>query len=47
LRFDPDTRSATALRRADPHWASRYTGKGPRVELRDQITHHVIQDDPA
>nr|WP_103729332.1 nicotinate-nucleotide adenylyltransferase [Novosphingobium sp. HII-3] len=38
LRFDPDTRSATALRRADPDWARRF-GKGPS---RDAVTHHPI-----
>ena len=39
LRFDPDSRSATALRAADPNWASRHTGKS----LRDGVTHHRIQ----
>ena len=38
LRFDPDERSATAIRRADPDWASRYTGKS----LRDRLTHKRI-----
>lgn len=38
LRFDPDSRSATALRRADPDWASRMSAVPPR----DQITHHLI-----
>jgi nicotinate-nucleotide adenylyltransferase len=45
LRFDPDTRSATALRRADPDWANRYAdphgGPGGRI-LRDEVTFHVI-----
>lgn len=38
LRFDPDSRSATALRRADPDWASRIMPKA----LRDGVTHHSI-----
>ncbi|MBY6127303.1 nicotinate-nucleotide adenylyltransferase [Qipengyuania aquimaris] len=38
LRFDPDPRSATAIRRADPDWASRHAGFSPR----DQVTHHLI-----
>lgn len=39
LRFDPDSRSATALRRADPDWASRLTGRS----LRDPLTLHSIE----
>lgn len=38
LRFDPDQRSATAIRRADPDWAARYAGPPPR----DQLTHRLI-----
>jgi nicotinate-nucleotide adenylyltransferase len=41
LRFDPDPRSATALRRADPDWASRLAGMPPR----DQVTHDLIHTD--
>ena len=40
LRFDPDARSATAIRAGDPDWASRY-GDAP---LRDQVTHRPIPD---
>ncbi|MXO70562.1 nicotinate-nucleotide adenylyltransferase [Altererythrobacter buctensis] len=40
LRFDPDPRSATALRQADPDWASRYKG----VLTRDHVTHSLIHD---
>lgn len=29
LRFDPDPRSATAIRNADPGWASRFSGVPP------------------
>ncbi len=38
LHFDPDPRSATAIRRADPDWARRQTTTG----LRDQVTHRRI-----
>ena len=38
LRFDPDTRSATAIRRADPDWARRF-GNRPS---RDAVTYHTI-----
>lgn len=38
LRFDPDPRSATALRRADPEWANRFATS----QLRDQVTHRRI-----
>jgi nicotinate-nucleotide adenylyltransferase len=38
LRFDPDPRSATALRQANPHWfASRQSHS-----LRDAVTHRPI-----
>ena len=40
LRFDPDPRSATALRQADPDWARRFTGPPPR----DAVTHSLIPD---
>ena len=43
LRFDPDPRSATAIRRADPDWASRFSGK----RLRDSLTHHPVDPDIA
>ena len=43
LRFDPDPRSATAIRRADPDWASRFAGKRPR----DSLTHHPVGPDIA
>jgi len=39
LRFDPDSRSATAIRRDDPDWPSRYA---PR-NLRDGVTRRIIQ----
>jgi nicotinate-nucleotide adenylyltransferase len=40
LRFDPDPRSATELRRADPEWARRFGGPPPR----DQVTHSLIHE---
>lgn len=43
LRFDPDPRSATAIRRADPAWASRLSGQS----LRDCLTHHPVDPDIA
>lgn len=43
LRFDPDQRSATAVRRADPDWAAHYSGRN----LRDSLTHHPIGIIPA
>jgi nicotinate-nucleotide adenylyltransferase len=38
LRFDPDERSATALRKADPHWSEQPTP----THLRDAVTHRSI-----
>ncbi len=38
MRIDPDPRSATAIRRADPEWASRYA----TTPLRDRLTHHLV-----
>ena len=38
LRFDPDPRSATAIRRGDPDWARRL----PSGPLFDQVTHRRI-----
>lgn len=43
LRFDPDHRSATAIRRADPDWACRNSGK----TQRDRLTHHLVEPDIA
>jgi nicotinate-nucleotide adenylyltransferase len=40
LRFDPDPRSATELRRADPDWALRFDGPPPR----DEVTHSLIHE---
>lgn len=43
LRFDPDRRSATAIRQADPHWATALDTGG----LRDGVTHRSISMDAA
>ena len=43
LRFDPDPRSATAMRRADSQWASRFSAKA----LRDGITRRPIPEHAA
>jgi nicotinate-nucleotide adenylyltransferase len=40
LRFDPDPRSATSLRQADPDWARRRAGPPPR----DAVTHSLIPE---
>jgi nicotinate-nucleotide adenylyltransferase len=41
LRFDPDPRSASALRVADPDWSRRVTAPG----LRDAVSFHAIPPD--
>ena len=43
LRFDPDRRSATAIRQAEPHWADSLVTGG----LRDGVTHRSIPEDAA
>ena len=43
LRFDPDSRSATAIRQADPLWASKLR----TASLRDSLTHRLIPSDAA
>lgn len=43
LRFDPDPRSASAIRRADPDWAAGFAGPPPR----DEVTHSLIHDDSS
>ncbi len=40
MRFDPDPRSATAIRRSDADWALRYQG----AVVRDLLTFRQIQD---
>lgn len=43
LRFDPDSRSASAIRAADPHWARRIS----TADLRDAVTHRRIESAPV
>jgi nicotinate-nucleotide adenylyltransferase len=43
LRFDPDRRSATAIRQADPRWAERHSSK----PQRDSVTHRRLPSDAA
>ncbi|HQS96221.1 MAG TPA: nicotinate-nucleotide adenylyltransferase [Novosphingobium sp.] len=43
LRFDPDSRSASAIRAADPHWARRISTAG----LSDAVTHRRIESAPV
>lgn len=38
LHFDPDGRSATAIRQADPDWPSRFSD----APVRDAVTHHIV-----
>lgn len=40
LAFDPDPRSATAIRRADPDWANRPGSRA--TSLRDGLSHRLI-----
>jgi len=40
LRFDPDSRSATEIRRANPQWVDDFSGPPPR----DEVTHSLILD---
>ena len=43
LRFDPDHRSATAIRRAHAGWAEAYLGKDRDVPLRDRLTVRIVR----
>ena len=47
LRFDPDSRSATALRAADPEWARRPQFNWAGHARRDPLTHHPVDPDIA
>ncbi len=42
LRFDPDARSATAIRAGEPDWAREFVGRNASAPIRDQITHRPI-----
>jgi nicotinate-nucleotide adenylyltransferase len=43
LRFDPDSRSATAIRAADTDWFRRFDS----ARSRDALTHRIIGDSPG
>ena len=48
LRFDPDARSATAIRQADPDWARKSASRLSRSgSYRDGVTHRPIPGDAA
>lgn len=47
LRFDPDPRSATDIRRANPGWATRFGGPPPRDQLTRNLIHHPANPGPA
>nr|WP_246543614.1 nicotinate-nucleotide adenylyltransferase [Novosphingobium profundi] len=48
LRFDPDTRSATDIRKADPDWARKtLEGHDGHRLSRDAVTHRPICGDAA
>ncbi|GIX20826.1 MAG: putative nicotinate-nucleotide adenylyltransferase [Erythrobacter sp.] len=44
LRFDPDHRSATAIRRAHAGWAEELIGKDRTGPLRDRLTFRSIRE---
>lgn len=44
LRFDPDHRSATAIRRAHAGWAEELIGKDRTDPLRDRLTFRSIRE---
>jgi nicotinate-nucleotide adenylyltransferase len=43
LRFDPDHRSATAIRRAHAGWAEALLGKDGDAPVRDRLTFRNIR----
>ena len=43
LQFDPDSRSATALRRADPDWASDPALQFAKAQVRDTLTRKLVR----
>ena len=47
LRFDPDPRSATDIRRADPHWATRLSGPAPRDGITRSLIHQAAKEPGA
>lgn len=47
LRFDPDHRSATAIRRAHAGWAAALLGQDRDVTVRDRLTFRNIRPEEA
>ena len=45
LRFDPDHRSATAIRRAHAGWAREYLDKDRDAPLRDRLTFRIVRSE--
>jgi nicotinate-nucleotide adenylyltransferase len=45
LRFDPDHRSATAIRRANAGWAEALLGSDRDVPLRDRLTFRTVRSE--
>ncbi|MEM9500325.1 MAG: nicotinate-nucleotide adenylyltransferase [Pseudomonadota bacterium] len=43
MRFDPDDRSATAIRRVNADWAQDFNGQNRNARLRDRLTFRAIQ----
>lgn len=43
LRFDPDHRSATAIRRSNADWAEALLGPDRNVPLRDRLTFRTVR----
>lgn len=42
LRFDPDSRSATAIRRGNARWAHEYQSHSRKAPMRDRLTFRPI-----
>lgn len=47
LRFDPDHRSATAIRRGNADWAAALLGPDRDVPLRDRLTFRTVRPENA
>ncbi|WP_285712444.1 nicotinate-nucleotide adenylyltransferase [Erythrobacter oryzae] len=45
MRFDPDHRSATAIRRAHAGWAETLLGPDRDVPLRDRLTFRIVRSE--
>ena len=45
LRFDPDDRSATAIRRSNADWAAAFSQNNGAAPIRDPLTYRLIEHD--